>query len=361
MGFGAKGLRISLLISGSSGTRVAGRAGGTYRWADETYRWGGRDVPDARAGPCPTTADPNCFDRGPRTVDERCTNRDGDSSGGRGRGGRRPGRLYGTAPDAWRRSDEPGRWNGRRAVPGRAHLTRRRSRDDCPGIGPVDWQIPDVNTGRPHRREGQPGAGPERRVVVLETPVTCWPSRRTGGPLADGRNRHVPGLHTAPPMIANDTVYVGAYDGNLYLRPGTGEQYWARPPGDAIGSSPDTPTESSTSRSSTTTPAAGCSASTPSPATSSGRDQRPTDHPTRRRPSTPTTAGRRRLRTTNDLYAWSYPRSRVPVDVLDGQGHQGPPSPPSTAAPSSALDGNVYRVALDDGTGGVVVRERTAW
>ncbi|NIS30966.1 MAG: PQQ-binding-like beta-propeller repeat protein, partial [Actinobacteria bacterium] len=73
-----------------------------------------------------------------------------------------------------------------------------------------------------------PGDAGVLRRVTPDGEV-AWATRVTGASR---------GMHGTP-AIANGAVYVGAYDGALYAFDlETGERFWRRQLGDAIGSSP---------------------------------------------------------------------------------------------------------------------------
>jgi outer membrane protein assembly factor BamB len=102
----------------------------------------------------------------------------------------------------------------------------------------TDWAVP-VNRGAHTAAKSSPVTTPDGDVVVAADTGTV---RRVS---PDGEVRWTAdvdytqrGIHGTP-AIANETAYVGAYDGALYAFDLTsGERRWRQPLGDAIGSSP---------------------------------------------------------------------------------------------------------------------------
>ncbi|MFB6097273.1 MAG: PQQ-binding-like beta-propeller repeat protein [Haloferacaceae archaeon] len=102
----------------------------------------------------------------------------------------------------------------------------------------VDWSLP-VNRGSHTAAKSTPVATPDGDVVIAGDTGTV---RRVA---PDGRVRWeaavdpvTRGVHGTP-AVANETVYVGAYDGAMYAFDlATGERRWRTRLGDAIGSSP---------------------------------------------------------------------------------------------------------------------------
>jgi len=103
----------------------------------------------------------------------------------------------------------------------------------------VDWRIDDLNTGSHTAAKSSPVQAPNGDVVVAGDSGEVWKVSPDGS--VRWRNDATDttrGFHGTP-MIANDTVYVGAYDGALYAFDlQSGGQYWRSQVGDAIGSSP---------------------------------------------------------------------------------------------------------------------------
>lgn len=102
----------------------------------------------------------------------------------------------------------------------------------------VDWSLP-VNRGEHTAAKSTPVATPDGDVVIAADTgeirrVTSEKKVRWTASV-DPTSR---GIHGTP-AIANDTAYVGAYDGALYAFDlATGERRWKTRLGDAIGSSP---------------------------------------------------------------------------------------------------------------------------
>jgi outer membrane protein assembly factor BamB len=105
----------------------------------------------------------------------------------------------------------------------------------------VEWTLPGINTGdhtaakssavlAPDGNLVWPGDTGEVRSVARDGTVN-WTAATDVRP----QDR---GIHGTP-TVANDTVYVGAYDGAMYAFDlATGEREWKQDLGDAIGSSP---------------------------------------------------------------------------------------------------------------------------
>jgi len=107
-----------------------------------------------------------------------------------------------------------------------------------PGSPALEWTVP-VNTGEHTAAKASAVTLPDGDVVV---PGDDGELRRVGpggevrwtASVSDASR----GMHGTP-AVANETVYVGAYDGILYAYDlATGEQFWQADLGDAIGSSP---------------------------------------------------------------------------------------------------------------------------
>jgi outer membrane protein assembly factor BamB len=103
----------------------------------------------------------------------------------------------------------------------------------------IEWTVPEINTGEHTAAKASAVALPDGDVVV---PGDSGDLRRVG---PDGEVRWTTdvtdasrGMHGTP-AVANETAYIGAYDGALSAYDlETGEQFWRSKLGDAIGSSP---------------------------------------------------------------------------------------------------------------------------
>jgi len=219
-----------------------------------------------------------------------------------------------------------------------------------PGDVTVDWTMP-INRGEHTAAKSTPVAVGGGDVVVAGDTGTV---RRVG---ASGEIRWsteveptTRGIHGTP-AVANDTVYVGAYDGAMYaFDVGTGERRWRTGIGDAIGSSPvyfngivyiaveyDDPSGS----------VAALDAGT---GDLRWIDRRPTDHP-HSTVAVDREAGRLVVGSNDGVcYAWSFPElERAWTFETDGA-IKGPVAVHDGLAVFGSWDGHVYGVDLADGT-----------
>jgi outer membrane protein assembly factor BamB len=158
------------------------------------------------------------------------------------------------------------------------------------------------------------------------------------------------GIHGTP-ALANETVYVGAYDGALYAFDlETGERFWRQKVGDAIGSSPgyhDGTVYVAVEYYDPSGAMFGVDAVTGEVVWD---DQRPTDHP-HSTCAIDREAGRLVVGANDGvLYAWTYPDLTFAWSVQTGAAIKGPVATADGSAFVGSWDHNVYRVALDDGT-----------
>jgi len=174
---------------------------------------------------------------------------------------------------------------------------------------------------RRRRRQGDTGD------VLAVTPD----GRSAGGRTQPTR----PGASTAPLMIANDTVYVGAYDGNLYAFDLERRAVLARPPATPSGRARDTLDGIVYIAVEYYDPSGGMFGVDAVTGDVVWEDQRPTDHPHSTAAIDADHGWPSSARTT----ATSMP-GPTPITSSSGRSRRtGPsraPSPPSTAAPSSA-------------------------
>ncbi|PSP86297.1 cell surface protein [Halobacteriales archaeon QS_1_68_17] len=215
----------------------------------------------------------------------------------------------------------------------------------------VDWTVPDVNTGEHTAAKASPVRAPGGDVVV---PGDTGQVRRV---TPDGEVRWVAdtdhstrGIHGTP-AIANGAVYVGAYDGALYAFDiESGERRWRADLADAIGSSPayhDGTVYIAVEYYDPSGAMYGVDAGTGEVVWD---DQRPTDHP--HSTCAVDRAAGRLVVGANDgtLYAWRYPDRSFAWTFDTGRAIKGPVATYDGSAFFGSWDGNVYRVALDDGS-----------
>jgi outer membrane protein assembly factor BamB len=215
----------------------------------------------------------------------------------------------------------------------------------------VAWTLRDVNTGDHTAAKASPVTTPEGDIVV---PGDTGDIRRVT-PAGEvvwtaAVEETKRGVHGTP-TIANEAVYVGAYDGALYAFDlATGERFWRRKLGDAIGSSPgyhDGVVYVAVEYYEPSGAMFGVDAVT---GEAVWTDRRPTDHPH----STPALArdAERLVVGSNDgnLYAWTYPDLTFAWSFGTGDAIKGPIATYDGSAFFGSWDDHVYRVALDDGT-----------
>ncbi|GAB6861058.1 PQQ-binding-like beta-propeller repeat protein [Haloplanus litoreus] len=214
----------------------------------------------------------------------------------------------------------------------------------------VEWTLRGVNTGDHTAAKASPVATPEGDLVV---PGDAGDVRRVN---PDGDvvwtaavEETARGIHGTP-VVANGTVYVGAYDGALYAFDlGTGERFWRRVLGDAIGSSPgyhDGTVYIAVEYYDPSGAMFGVDAVTGEVVWA---DHRPTDHPHSTCALDRETE--RLVVGSNDgtLYAWTYPDLTFAWSFSTGDAIKGPIATYDGSAFFGSWDEHVYRVALDDG------------
>jgi outer membrane protein assembly factor BamB len=235
----------------------------------------------------------------------------------------------------------------------RGGLHRRGVSPDAtiPASPRVEWTIRDVNTGDHTAAKASPVATPDGDVVV---PGDTGDVRRV---TPDGDTvwttaveASTRGIHGTP-VVANGAVYVGAYDGALYAFDlDTGERFWRRKLGDAIGSSPgyhDGTVYIAVEYSEPSGAMFGVDAVTGEVV---WEDRRPTDHP-HSTCAIDRDAGRLVVGSNDgNLYAWTYPDLTFAWSFETGDAIKGPIATYDGSAFFGSWDHHVYRVALDDGT-----------
>jgi outer membrane protein assembly factor BamB len=235
----------------------------------------------------------------------------------------------------------------------RGGLHRRGVAPDAtiPAAPRVEWTIRDVNTGDHTAAKASPVATPDGDVVV---PGDTGDVRRVtpGGDVVwtAAVEASTRGIHGTP-VVANGAVYVGAYDGALYAFDlGTGERFWRRKLGDAIGSSPgyhDGIVYIAVEYSEPSGAMFGVDAVTGEVV---WEDRRPTDHP-HSTCALDRDAGRLVVGSNDgNLYAWTYPDLTFAWSFETGDAIKGPIAIYDGSAFFGSWDHHVYRVALDDGT-----------
>lgn len=215
----------------------------------------------------------------------------------------------------------------------------------------VEWTLRDVNTGDHTAAKASPVPTRDGDIVV---PGDTGELRRItpeGAVVWTAAVEETPrGIHGTP-AVANGTVYVGAYDGALYAFDlGTGERFWRRRLGDAIGSSPgyhDGVVYIAVEYYEPSGGVFGVDAVTGEVVWS---DRRPTDHPHSTCAIDPE-AGRLVVGANDGrLYAWTYPDPTFAWSFETGDAIKGPVATVGGSAVFGSWDGSIYRVALDDGT-----------
>ncbi len=157
------------------------------------------------------------------------------------------------------------------------------------------------------------------------------------------------GIHGTP-TVANETVYVGAYDGALYAFDlETGRREWRVELGDAIGSSPTYYDGSVYIPVEYNTPSGSLFAVNAATGDVEWEDNRPTDHPH----STPAVDfdADKIVVGSNDgyLYAWDFESRTFAWQFDTGEPIKGPVATFDGSAFFGSWDDSVYRVDLDTG------------
>jgi outer membrane protein assembly factor BamB len=214
----------------------------------------------------------------------------------------------------------------------------------------VEWTLRDVNTGEHTAAKASPVVTPEGDIVVPGDSGFLWRVTPEGNVVWRTRVTDASrGMHGTP-VVANGAVYIGAYDGAFYAFDlETGERFWRRKLGDAIGSSPgyhDGTIYIAVEYAGPNGSMFGLDAVT-------GRttwvDRRPADHP-HSTCAIDREAGRL-LVGSNDghLYAWTYPGLEFVWSFPTGRPIKGPIATGRGLAFFGSWDRTVYAVDLDDG------------
>jgi outer membrane protein assembly factor BamB len=232
-----------------------------------------------------------------------------------------------------------------------------------PDTPEVEWTVRDVNAGDHTAAKASPVATPDGDLVV---PGDTGEVRRVtpGGEVVwiASVEETKRGIHGTP-AIANGAVYVGAYDGALYAFDlDTGDRFFRRKLGDAIGSSPgyhDGTVYIAVEYYDPSGAMFGVDAAT---GAVTWRDGRPTNHP-HSTCAIDRDAGRLVVGSNDgNLYAWTYPDLEFAWSFPTGEEIKGPVATYDGGAFFGSWDRNVYRVDLADGseewafeTGGLVM------
>lgn len=214
----------------------------------------------------------------------------------------------------------------------------------------VDWSLP-VNRGDHTAAKSTPVAVGERDLVIAgDTGILRRVSADEDIEWGRSVTSATRGIHGTP-AVANETVYVGAYDGALYAFDlTTGERKWRTQLGDAIGSSPVYYNGVCYIAVEFHEPDGSVAAVDAATGEVRWRDSRPTDHPH-------STIGLVLdagflIVGSNDgrCYAWSFPELDRAWVFETGGAIKGPVAIHDGLAIFGSWDNHVYGVHLDDGS-----------
>ena len=215
----------------------------------------------------------------------------------------------------------------------------------------VEWTLRNVNEGDHTAAKASPVETPGGDVVV---PGDTGEVRRVtpGGEVrwTASVEETKRGIHGTP-AIANGVVYVGAYDGALYAFDlDTGERFWRRKLGDAIGSSPGYHEGVVYIAVEYYDPSGAMFGVDAATGAVTWEDDRPTDHP-HSTCAIDRDAGRLVVGSNDgDLYAWTYPDLEFAWSFSTGRPIKGPVATHDGSAFFGSWDRHVYRVDLADGS-----------
>ncbi|WP_247003209.1 PQQ-binding-like beta-propeller repeat protein [Halosolutus gelatinilyticus] len=222
-----------------------------------------------------------------------------------------------------------------------------------------DWRVPDINTGEHTAAKAsavpRPGGG-----VVLPGDTGYVTALSADGEVdwrgetdMDGRGVH------GTPVVADDRVYVGAYDGVFYaFDEESGDEVWSTKLGGSIGSSPKYDGRRLFMAVEYPDPDGSTFAVDPDDGEILWEDDRsrPTDHPHSTPAIDPATGTMVLGSNDGSLYAWDYPDLEFawefetnPENDTDGE-IKGPIATYDGAAFFGSWDRRIYRVDLEDGT-----------
>lgn len=234
----------------------------------------------------------------------------------------------------------------------RGDLTRRGVQDvSVPSQVELAWRVGGLNTGDHTAAKASPVLAPTGDIVVPGDSGEVWSVTPDGGRNWTTTIDPTPrGMHGTP-AIANDTVYVGAYDGALYAFDlHTGERRWRESLGDAIGSSPAYHDGRVYIAVEYAEPSGSVIAVDALDGSVRWSDYRPTDHP-HSTLAIDRDAGRLVVGANDGiLYAWDYPELSFAWEFETDGDIKGPIATTDGSAFFGSWDDNVYRVDLDTGT-----------
>jgi outer membrane protein assembly factor BamB len=214
----------------------------------------------------------------------------------------------------------------------------------------VEWVRRGLNTGDHTAAKASPVPTPDGDVLVPGDAGDLWRLTPDGDPVWTAAVAETPrGVHGTP-AVANGTAYVGAYDGALYAFDlATGERFWRRRLGDAIGSSPgyhDGVVYMAVEYDDPSGAMFGVDAVTGDVV---WEDRRPTDHP-HSTCAIDREAGRLVVGANDGvLYAWTYPEPTFAWAFETGDAIKGPIATFGGSAFFGSWDESIYRVDLADG------------
>jgi len=219
-----------------------------------------------------------------------------------------------------------------------------------PAAVEVDWALP-VNRGDHTAAKSSPVPTPDGDVVIAADTGTVRRVAPDGTvrwrAAAGGAQRGVHGT----PAIANETVYVGAYDGACYAFDlASGERRWRRPLGDAIGSSPVYYDGVVYIAVEYYDPSGSVAAVDAATGDLLWMDGRPTHHP-HSTIALALSAGRLVVGSNDGVcYAWTFPDMERAWAFETGAEIKGPVAVHDDLAIVGSWDGHVYGVDLADGS-----------
>jgi outer membrane protein assembly factor BamB len=215
----------------------------------------------------------------------------------------------------------------------------------------VDWTVDELNTGEHTAAKASPVEVADGDVVVpgdtgeVHRISPSGEVRWSAATEATGR-----GIHGTP-AVANDTVYVGAYDGAMYAFDlETGDRYWRTGLGGAIGSSPAYYDGLVYVAVEYPTPSGALFAVDAVDGSVVFDDRRPTNHP--HSTLAIDRAAGRLVFGDNDgvLHAWRFPDLTYEWSFRTGDAIKGPVATDGERVYVGSWDEHVYAVDLSDGT-----------
>ena len=227
----------------------------------------------------------------------------------------------------------------------------------------VEWTIRNVNAGEHTAAKASPVATPDGDVVVPGDTGEVHRVTPEGDVVWTASVEETKrGIHGTP-AIANRAVYVGAYDGALYAFDlDTGDRFWRRKLGDAIGSSPAYHDGTVYIAVEYYDPSGAMFGVDAASGAVTWEDDRITNHP-HSTCAIDRDAGRLVVGSNDgNLYAWTYPDLEFAWSFPTGEEIKGPVATHDGSAFFGSWDHTVYRVDLENGseewafeTGGLVM------